>query len=71
MWPSEYMLNEHRKDMMRIAAENTLVREAGAAPQPLIPSLIRMFKQLRLRRPRQIELTPVVQPQSRPLRRVS
>ena len=74
MWPSEEMLHEHRKDMMRIAAENTLAREVRGERQPLIPALIRVFnqlRQLRLRRSRQIEILPIAQPQCTPLRRVS
>ena len=72
MWPSEYMLNEHRKDMMRTAAEISLVNEARGERPSLIQSLIRMVNQLRLRRPsRQIEIVPVAQPQCTPLRRAS
>jgi hypothetical protein len=29
MWPTEYMVHEHRKDMARIAAQMRLVREAA------------------------------------------
>ncbi len=71
MWPSEVMIEEHRKDMMRIAAENTLVREVRGERQPLIPALIRVFNQLRLRRPQPIEILPAAQPQRTPVRRVS
>jgi hypothetical protein len=70
MWPSEYMLHEHRKDMLRLAAENTLAREVRGERQPITQSLIRVFKQIRLRRPH--SLAPEVQPCPQPvLRRVS
>jgi hypothetical protein len=71
MWPSEVMIQEHRKDMMRIASQNTLAREVRGERQPLIPSLIRVFTQLRLRRPHTIEILPAAQPPRTPLRRVS
>ena len=71
MWPSEYMLHEHRKDMLRIAAETRLAREAGVERPSLIQMLARVFNQIRLRRPRQIDLIPAVQPQRTPMRRVS
>ena len=77
MWPSEYMLQEHRKDMLRIAAEISLANEVRQERPSLIQSLTRVFNQLRFRRPsRQIEIIPVpaklaVQPQCTPLGRLS
>jgi hypothetical protein len=74
MWPSEYMLHEHRKDMLRTAAEISLANEVRGERPSLIQSLIRMFNQTRLRRVRRsrpIAILPVAQPQCTPLRRVS
>ena len=77
MLPSEYLLNEHRKDMLRFAAENALVREAQGDHPSFIEKLTRMFNQIRtrIRRSPQIEARPVaqplVQPQCTPLGRVS
>lgn len=71
MWPSEYMLHEHRKDMLRIAAEIRLAREVRGERPSLMQTLMRVFNQIRIRPSRQIEVIPVVQPQCAPLRRVS
>ncbi len=31
MWPTEYMVHEHRKELQRVAAQVSLVREASSA----------------------------------------
>ncbi len=61
MWPTEYGVHEHRKDLERTAAEIRLVREVSTQPSHLLTVLfnvMRMFR-FRLRRPQPI-MQPVV-----------
>ena len=70
MWPSEYMLHEHRKDLLRTADEIRLAREVRNERLTL-RQIVAVFMQLRIRRHRQIETVMIMQPECTPLRRVS
>jgi hypothetical protein len=72
MWATEYMLHEHRKDLLRTATEIRLAREVRSERWSLLKQIMAMFMQLSLRRNRrQIETVIVMQPQCTPLGRVS
>ncbi len=56
MWATEYMVHEHRKELLRAAAQAHLVREAQAQPRARVArwwayELVRWLQSVR--RPRQ------------------
>lgn len=56
MWPTEYMVHEHRKELQRVAAQVSLVRSAQADPAPQPVRVNRLLNAVfnairRLRRP--------------------
>ena len=68
MWPSEYDILEHRKEMERSAAQARLARQLRT--QPIFAAwLARGIASLR--RPAQIEQPRLVRPRSAALGRVS
>lgn len=50
MWPTEYMVHEHRKELQRAAAQVALVREATQRQRPGWMAVFSRIA-LRLRRP--------------------
>ncbi len=52
MWPTEYLLHEHRKDLLREAAQNELAREAQMPRRRLLAAVSRL---LNFRRPRPVQ----------------
>ncbi len=60
MWHTEYMIHEHRKDMLRVAEQVRLARLARAERPPLTRWLTRVFAVVR--RPSMIEPVPCPQP---------
>jgi len=64
MWPTEYVVHEHRKNLERTAAEIRLSREASTQPTRWMihaRNLMRMFR-IRRRRPQ-----PMMQPKPQPM----
>lgn len=71
MWPTEYTVHEHRKELLRTAAQVRLVQQVRVERTPLMRWLTRVFVHFRLRRPQPMNVQPAACLPATALRRVS